>query len=294
MVKKNITYPLSKNNCAPCREKNKNNDNNNIPTCYSMNSLLKIAKAWNKANKSKIIKITPAVSKKYLWNEIQKRLHSKCNKNETCWKKQDFIKKINDIEIQMNTFKPDYPKEWIKDNNTWLNTYDIFNVMKQYEKVNKDFVFLGPIPSDCPIKIHCELTNLDLLKLKKKNITKIGIIYNLDVSSGGGTHWVAVYIDNANNEINYYDSYGSKTIPLINKFIQKLVDKYQKNNIDPIIIYNDTRHQYGGSECGMYSMNFILERLHGKTMYEISKMKIPDARMVHLRNLLYNIDANKF
>ena len=55
MVKKNITYPLSKNNCAPCREKNKNNDNNNIPTCYSMNSLLKIANAWNKANKSKII-----------------------------------------------------------------------------------------------------------------------------------------------------------------------------------------------------------------------------------------------
>ena len=294
MVKKNITYPLSKNNCAPCREKNKNNDNNNIPTCYSMNSLLKIANAWNKANKSKIIKITPAVSKKYLWNEIQKRLHSKCNKNETCWKKQDFIKKINDIEIQMNTFKPDYPKEWIKDNNTWLNTYDIFNVMKQYEKANKNFVFLGPIPSDCPTKIHCELTNLDLLKLKKKNITKIGIIYNLDVSSGGGTHWVAVYIDNVNNEINYYDSYGSKTIPLINKFIQKLVDKYQKNNIDPIIIYNDTRHQYGGSECGMYSMNFILERLHGKTMYEISKMKIPDAKMVHLRNLLYNIDANKF
>jgi hypothetical protein len=292
MVKKNITYPLSKNNCAPCREKN-NNNNNNIPTCYSMDSLLKIAKAWNKENKSKIIKITPTVSKKYLWNEIQKRLHSKCNKNETCWKKQDFIKKLNDIEIQMNTFKPDYPKEWIKDNNTWLNTYDILNVMKQYEKANKDFVFLGPIPSDCPTKIHCELTNLDLLKLKKKNITKIGIIYNLDVSTGGGTHWVAVYIDNVNNEINYYDSYGSKTIPLINKFIQKLVDKYQKNNIQPIVIYNDTRHQYGGSECGMYSMNFILERLHGKTMYEISKMKIPDARMVHLRNLLYNMDSNK-
>ena len=295
MVKQNITYPLSKNSCAPCREKN--NNDNNTQTCYSMNSLIKISKAWNKENKTKLIQLKPKNvknMKKYLWNEIQKRLHSKCNKNETCWKKQDFIKKINDIEIQMNTFKPDYPKEWIRDNNTWLNTYDIYHVMKQYEKSNKDFIFLGPIPSDCPTKIHCELTNLDLLKLKKKKINKIGIIYNLDVSTGGGTHWVAVYIDNINNEINYYDSYGSKSILLINKFLQKLVDKYKENSINPIVIYNDTRHQYGGSECGMYSMNFILERLHGKTMYQISKMKIPDEKMVYLRTLLYNTDSNKF
>ena len=293
MVKQNITYYLAKNNCAPCREKNKNNDNN-MQTCYSMNSLVKIAKAWNTTNKSKKIKITPQISKKKLWNDIQKKLHSACNKNETCWKKQDFVKKLNDIEIQMNTFKPDYPEEWLADNHTWLNTYDIYYVMKQYEKANKDFVFLGPIPSDCPTKIHCELTNLDLIKLKKKNINKVGIIYNLDVSTGGGTHWVAVYIDNVNNEINYYDSYGSKSILLIDKFLEKLVDKYKKNSINPVVIYNDTRHQYGGSECGMYSMNFILERLHGKTMYQISKMKIPDVRMVYLRNLLYNTDANKF
>lgn len=165
--------------------------------------------------------------------------------------------------------------------------------MKQYEKANKDFTFLGPIPSDCPTKINCELTNLDLMKLKKKNIHKIGIIYNLDVSSGEGTHWVAVYIDNVNNEINYYDSYGSKSIPLIHEFIKKLVDKYEKNNINPTIIYNDMRHQYGNSECGMYSMNFLLERLHGKTMYDISKMKIPDEKMLYLRNLLYNKEINK-
>ena len=38
----------------------------------------------------------------------------------------------------------------------------------------------------------------------------------------------------------------------------------------------------------MYSMNFILERLHGTTMYEISKMEIPDADMNYLRKLLYN------
>ena len=37
----------------------------------------------------------------------------------------------------------------------------------------------------------------------------------------------------------------------------------------------------------MYSMNFVLERLHGTSMYGISKMKIPDEKMNYLRKLLY-------
>ena len=70
---------------------------------------------------------------------------------------------------------------------------------------------------------------------------------------------------------------------LIHNFIKSLVDKH---NMD--VIYNDKRHQFGGSECGMFSMNFILERLHGKSMYDISKMSIPDKKMNYLRKLLYN------
>jgi len=36
-------------------------------------------------------------------------------------------------------------------------------------------------------------------------------------------------------------------------------------------------------------MNFILERLHGKSMYEISKMNLPDKEMTYLRKLLYKL-----
>jgi hypothetical protein len=55
------------------------------------------------------------------------------------------------------------------------------------------------------------------------------------------------------------------------------------------ILYNDKRHQYGNSECGVYSMNFILERLHGTPMKKISKTKIMDKEMNHLRRLLYYV-----
>ena len=159
--------------------------------------------------------------------------------------------------------------------------------MKQYEKKYDDFKFLGVVPSDCPTKIQCELSNIDIKSLKKKKINKIGLVYNLDVSSGPGTHWVAVYIDNKNNEINFYDSYGSKPIHLINVFLNNIKKKYEKLNQKSIIIYNDTRHQYGGSECGMYSINFLLERLNNVSMYKISKRKITDKKMNDLRKLVY-------
>lgn len=289
MTKNIIKYNINDNICAPCVKKD---NNNNFKTCYSKESLMKIAKLWNNENKDKPqIKIDNQ-TKKQLWTQIQKNLNMVCNKNDFCWKKQDFIKKIHDIDIEMYTFKPNYPKSWVKNEHTWLNTYDIYYVMKQYEKANKDFVFLGPIPSDCPVKIQCELSKLDLMEMKKKGVNKIGIIYNLDTSNQSGSHWTAIYIDNKNNEVNYYDSYGSVSTSLITKFIERITDQYVRNNINPIVIYNDKRHQYGGSECGMFSMNFILERLHGRTMYEISQVDIPDSEMTYLRKLLYNVKVH--
>lgn len=285
-VNNSINYIIDKDNCAPCQLKN--NKSNKFKSCYSKDSLIKISEIWNKNNSLNKIKIENQ-SRQKIWGQIQKNLNSSCKKDEYCWKKQDFIKKLKDIDIEMYTFKPKYPKAWIKNTNTWLNTYDIYYVMKQYEKAYDDFAFLGPIPSDCPTKIQCELSKLDLIGMKKQGIDKVGIIYNLDVSTGPGTHWVGMYIDNKNNEINYYDSYGGLPTKLIGNFIGTLVDKYNSNNYKPVVIYNDKRHQYGGSECGMYSMNFILERLHGATMYDMSKVDLPDKNMTHLRKLLYNM-----
>ena len=266
--------------CAPSIDKE-----GKFKTCYSKESLLKMASELKKKNKRNIL--LKNKSKKQLWEFIQKEFGNICNKKEDCWKNQPVIKNLNDVNINKYTFKPDYPSEWKKDKHTWLNTYDILRVMKQYEKKYDDFKFLGVVPSDCPTKITCELSNIDLKRLKKNNIHRIGLVYNLDVSSGPGTHWVAIYIDNKNNEINYYDSYGSKPIKLINDFLHNLKKKYEKINEKAIIIYNNKRHQYGGSECGMYSINFLLERLNNVNMYEIYNRNILDKKMNDLRKLIY-------
>jgi len=273
-------FNISKSPCSPSVNKE-----GKFKTCYSKESLLKIANELKKEKKinSKLENKT----KKQLWDFIQKEFSNTCKKKEDCWKNQYIVKKLNDKEINKYTFKPEYPNEWKKNKYTWLNTYDILRVMKQYEHKYDDFKFLGVVPSDCPTKINCELSNLDIKKLKKNNIHKLGIVYNLDVSSGPGTHWVAVYIDNKNNEINYYDSYGSKPIKLIHDFIYHLNNKYKKHGYKTTIIYNDKRHQYGGSECGMFSMNFLLERLSGVNMYQIFSRNITDKKMNDLRKLIY-------
>jgi hypothetical protein len=279
-------FEISPNSCA-INNKNSTQKNKNT-TCYSKESLELIANKLNETNEKKI-KIKNK-SKKKIWDKIQENFYETCSNKEACWKNQKDIKDLKNTEIQKFTFKPDYPTAWKSNKNTWLNTYDIYNVMKQYEKKHKDFKFLGAIPSDCPVSINCELSNLDLMDLKKKKIHKIGIIYNLDVSTGPGTHWVAVYIDNKNNEINYYDSYGHMPTKLIHEFITNIHNKYQQNKHNSVVIYNDKRHQYGGSECGMYSINFILERLYGNTMYDISTRVITDKAMNDLREKIYNMN----
>ena len=272
-------YKTNKSACAPSIDvKGK------FKTCYSQESLMKIV---NELKNEKNLQYNgKGKSKKQLWDFIQKQFHAQCKNKELCWKKQNVVKKLKDAEINRYTFKPEYPVDWKQDKHTWLNTYDILKVMKQYEKKHDGFKFMGVVPSDCPTRVYCELSNLDIKKMNEDNINTIGIVYNLDVSTGPGTHWVAMFIEG--NEIDYYDSYGSLPTEHIHNFILKLKDNFRKNNMEPVVIYNDRRHQYGGSECGMYSMNFILERLNGVSMYDISQRKISDENMNKLRELLYS------
>jgi len=263
--------------------------------CYTKEVLVKIAKEINKIKKKKKEKlINLKQTKTKLWSDIEKYFEKSCNKDSRCWMKQPEIRSIVDKNMKLFTFRPKKPEEWKENKSTWLNNFDIKNTMIQVEKMYKNFKFFGPVPSDCPIDYRCELSDLDVFKLMKEKKDKIGIIYNLDVSTGPGTHWTSVFIDPKNSEINYYDSNGEMPIHYIKKFLEKTYKqmlKFQTNNRQfkkPIIIYNNKRHQYQDSECGMYSMYFILNRLDGKSMYQLSNTKISDKQMNELRDVLFD------
>jgi len=254
-----------KNICAP--------GNSYDYTCFNMNSLKKIAgklnkdsrfesykdintKKYNKKNKKKFVK------------EIQKKLN--CKKHlDFCVieKKAEFYNEIK------NTLKPKAPNGKYE----WLSTLDIRDVMEQYEKKYKDFNFIGPYPMDFEM-IYEELANLNLKQLCKKE-KKIGIVFNTDISTGPGEHWISMFLDLKNRTLCFFDSVGDKP-PMPVWRLMKKIEKQSKQMKCPIkIVVNKKQFQYKDSECGVYSLWFLISRLRGKSCDFLFKNPISDAKM---------------
>lgn len=202
--------------CAPDRVNNKY-------TCFSFNSLKKIATALNKDginNKGgqipdELINNNKGDNKYKLWKEIKTRLVNNvpCN-DDYCWLDNTTIKNMDDIEIEYETFRPKKPESWYSNGKTWLSTTDIQHVLLQYENQHPDFVFIGPVPIDFDKKITVgtcivdELCNLNIEKLYKNGKRRLGIVFNLDPHDMPGSHWVSLFANFNNGGIYFHDSVG--------------------------------------------------------------------------------------
>ena len=159
------------------------------------------------------------------------------------------------------------------------------------EKLYKNFMFLGPVPADCPTKINCELSNLSLTKLHKNGIDNVGIIYNLDPHDKPGSHWVAMYLDLKKKNVYYFDSYGTAPPNEVDVLIKRIQEQGTELGMDIKYAYNQTRHQYQNSECGVYSMYFIIQLLEGKkTFNSINSNRIKDEFVNSKRKSYYLSD----
>ena len=273
--------------CSPINEKNKY-------TCFSRESLVKIAKSLNKKikNKNKKIKFNRKTSIPRLWNAVNRKMKSYCY-GEWCWIQQEFVKKLHDKEIN-HTFRPRTPREWYSNKIEWLSTLDIENVMKQYERLYKDFKFIGPVPIDFDFQysvgscIVDELCNININELEERKIKRIGIIFNLDKHNESGSHWVAMYIDLIINEIYYFDSYGQQPPEEVNILAQRIQVQGDINNKDIKFKINKVRHQFKNSECGVYCMYFITELIKGRTFEDVSEQIIFDDEMNEKRGYFYS------
>ena len=275
--------------CSPIAAKECKKKGKTCKTCFNKTSLIKIARAYNKtAPKAKHIKITNRTLEQ-LWNDLKSAFSNKC-KDDQCWLKQD-LKMPSKIlnEIDHKTFRPEMPLEMKKNKYEWLSNFDIGKVLYQYADYYSDFIFFGPVPVDCPNGIMCELSNMNPINIKKNKITKIGIVFNLDKHNQPGSHWVAMFIDmtHPHHYIDYFDSAGDRPPHLIHKFMKSIKSRFDKNKDESSMIYNNRRHQFGKSECGVYSIYYILSRIEGKTPYEMSKRLIKDSEMNKLRNYYF-------
>jgi len=281
--------PFKKLNCSPENESKEY-------TCYSNNDLKKIKNMWNARHPDQPIKTS---SSKQIWDKLKEYYSSVCNK-ESCWVRQ--MTKNTKLEKELlDAFSPESPKEWKKNPNEWLSSIDILKVMGQYEKKYKCFEFLGPSPIDYDThKLYgeCvweELCHFNLEQQIKKGHTKFGIIFNLDPHYKGGSHWVSLFINVKKKTIFYFDSAGETVPTQIKKFADNVIK--QGNNLQVPIKFtfdenHPVEHQYGNTECGIYSIFFVIHMLEDKiTGHYLKTHVLKDNYIQQFRHIFYNNDG---
>ena len=251
-------------------------------SCYTPKILLMIRDAYNKdhAEPDKITESDPTK----LWVALNSRF-VQCRK-EDCW-----LNEIKDAQLRRRIdryiFAPDKPYEWKKNPNEWLSNYDILNVLEQYEQTHLHFEFIGPTPIDFDKNVNgkCvynELCTFNLLNQLKRKKTAIGVIFNLSPHTSSGSHWVSLFIDTKARIIFYFDSAGAKIPDEIAVFVERVQSQVRAMNQRDYAFYENCpkEHQMGNTECGMYSLFFIITMLTGKT--RLSKGVLSTRRKIHL------------
>jgi hypothetical protein len=248
------------------------------------NDIEKLRQVFNQEHPSE--KPIQSGSVEKVWKQIQGRLHAKCTT------------KTPECVVANLLEKQKAPGEWEKNPKEWLSSIDIEKVEKEFERIFYAYKFLGAIPIDfdkksstgkCVVDALCSTNIKDLFN---KGVRKIGIVFNTDKSTGPGEHWIALFADidpkYENARITYFDSY--KTQP--EKEIKRLMFRWQEQ-LDSMklfskqtqLTFNNTRHQYEDSECGMYCLYFHFCCMAGVPM----EKRIPDEVVRAFRNALYSI-----
>lgn len=280
-------------------------------SCFKLDELHEIAEKYNEVHNDKI-KLYD--EKPAMINVLQEKLKEKCN-DQTCWATLSFI---NNNELSM-AFKAKGPAGQYD----WLSTTEINECMERYMRLYLDFLFVGAVPIDIEDLKEFGIGTLKYDKVYELGFTKIGYVFNLDKHDQSGSHWVAFYVDLDKNQIYYSDSASNPPEIRIKKLVKKFAEimykkKYPNKKIIELdaetymnesgpnamekifdIQYNKMKHQYGGSECGVYSMNCIIRLLRGDKFDEIHKSRITDAeihlcRGKYLRNMDNIIDPKSY
>lgn len=273
--------------CAPSRQFENG-------SCIPLYLLVEMAKAYNDFysgdSQKKPIKLSsnlellkPDKYKQYLVKEFKNRLSDVCE-NQQCWLKQEFVSRLKK-ELKFNIFRPKGPQGAF----TWLNTSNIERVMSQYHEKYKNFMFMGAVPIDFDDLPIYNIKNLNYDQLISDEKHKLGFIFNLDEHYKSGSHWVSLYTDLKKGQIYFFDSYGIQPENRIAILMRRIADYLKTKGIKPTLDYNKLRHQYKSSNCGDYSMAFILRMARGDPFEDINNNRVSDESIAKCRKYYFSI-----
>jgi len=273
-------------------------------SCLSVNDLVNITQEYNikkKKYNSKIVKDKRVLLDNV--NNFMKESYNCKDNDQVCWIESNLIKDNMKEEINLianETFLPLGPKG----KRDWLSTSDIDRVLLQYENKFPSFKFFGAVPYDFDKLPQLEIYSVNFNDLVNKNKTEIGMVINLDTHDMDGSHWVALYANLVKNRIYFFDSFAKKPGKRLTKTIRKILNfMYNRTNNTNVTLnnymcriikckqydirYNKIQHQFKNSECGVYSINFIIRLLNGESFDEIESDIMKDDNMNNCRGTYF-------
>lgn len=221
--------------------------------------------------------------------ETLRRYFAMCP-DERCWLKQIGKGVVDETKI----FKP--MAQW--GSNGWLSNFEIDEALSQYEEVYSDFAYLGTCLMDFlrqENKYGPKLSHL-ISKRNKRRFALVLNLYGIHKDAKFKKHWVALYVDLPKRSLEYFDSSMFKIQPDVWKVIVRLIlgIKYiwlaDKENKEVNFFYNAGKPvQTKDGDCGVYVIDFITQRLSGKSYLSYLKEAHDEQRIKKVRDDSFNI-----
>jgi Ulp1 protease family, C-terminal catalytic domain len=211
---------------------------------------------------------------------------------------QDFL---GGGRVARKTLEDYFKAEGPADSTALLDNFNIDETLDKWAKHSED-IFKGNKFYHIPFQMidfsrhNTELANLDIPKLIKEGYKSFGVVLNTDVSSGGGKHWFAIYgdLDHKGTDkdpliIEYFNSSGNSPMREVADWLEAMQHTLLKNySLEVEIVRSANRRlQNSMTECGVWSLMYLLSRLKNHPSDWFYKTNANDADMIDLRAFLF-------
>jgi hypothetical protein len=166
----------------------------------------------------------------------------------------------------------------------WLISDMIAQAMRPYE-LKYRFRFYGP---------YSAAQKFTLNKMNK-DLESAGFVFNTD-PKGNGSHWVALFVDLSRGKkkrLEYFDSLGLSPSSAVDCSIQTVLEQlhihFPRKKFDHPIDFCAVRKQMDTNQCGIFCIFFLVAKLKGFTLEQISGMDVDDEDCKRLRHFFFDV-----
>ena len=196
-------------------------------------------------------------------------------------------------KIIATRFKPAGPAN----STAWLNNDNIDHTIHQWSKIYPKFLHI-PFQMIDFDKNETHLAQVNLVDEYQRGMRRMGCVINTDKSTGSGIHWFCIYIDMTDDKkwtLEYFDSAGDYPKKSVHEWLNNqralLSAAHAGQAIEVVDVTRSNQLQRSTTECGVFSLWYILSRLNGIPYSYFSQPNATDDKMMYkFREFLFRLE----